>query len=330
MKINPKSQKGAITLVVLIAMVFLISILMSMYIRYANKAQASAENTKQIAQIYNNINEANEIYNNYFSDGDIVPIYTRTHLEKIGSEEQVLINGKVYTFSSDAYYAIQNDINLGGYYDETLTEWTASENDEWEPLPLTDEQGNQFEFTGILDGLGHTISGLYIDNEEGINQGLFGTLKGTVKNLNFIDGYIKGQSNIGIVAGTNEGKIENCSNSAMILALTADDGKIQVDGIWYDSLENYINKEPILITFSINDVTYSAPKGYDWEAWHLDEKYNKLGEEAFSRNDEEEKVLDNANNRLLDSAGVEVLYSDIIKENEVYNWGQQVATTEEV
>ena len=50
MKINPKSQKGAITLIVLVTMLFLIAFLMSMYIRISNKAQTSAETTEEIAK----------------------------------------------------------------------------------------------------------------------------------------------------------------------------------------------------------------------------------------------------------------------------------------
>lgn len=242
MRINPKSQKGAITLIVLVSMLFLTAFLMSMYIGIANKARTSAETTKQIAEKYNNLEEANDIYDSYFSQSEIIPIYTREHLEKIGSGESITINGKIYTFSPNGYYTLQNDLDLGGYYDETTKAWTALEEDEWFPLPLTDGTGNQYKFTGILDGLGHSISGMYIDNPTGTNLGLFGILEGTVKNLTIIDGYINGQINIGAIAGTNNGTIKNCYDSAIILALSSDNGKVQVDGIWYESVEDYINK----------------------------------------------------------------------------------------
>ena len=102
MKINPKSQKGAITLVVLVTMLLLTAVLMSMYIVIANKAQSSAETTKQIAEKYNNLDKANSIYEKYFSKEDeMIPIYTREQLEKIGSGEQIKIDGKKYTFSKN-------------------------------------------------------------------------------------------------------------------------------------------------------------------------------------------------------------------------------------
>ena len=87
MKINPKSEKGAVTLVVLVSMLFLTALLISLYIEIANKAQTSAETTKQIQETYNNIENADEMYASYFSDDEIIPIYTKEQLEKIGSGE---------------------------------------------------------------------------------------------------------------------------------------------------------------------------------------------------------------------------------------------------
>lgn len=234
MKISLKSEKGAITLVVLVAMLFLMAVLMSIYIGIANKAQISAENTKQISKQYNNIEEAEAIYNSYFADTNIIPIYTRKQLEKIGSGEPITINGKIYTFTVNGYYILQNDLDLGGYYDEATGSWIAEE--PWVPLSST--------FTGTLDGLGHTISGMYINNSDESNQGLFGELKGTVKNVNIMDGYISGLSNIGAIAGKNNGTITNCYDKNIILALSTNNGKVQVDEIWYNSLQDYINGIP--------------------------------------------------------------------------------------
>lgn len=218
MKINPKSEKGAITLVVLVGMLFLTAFLMSMYISIANKAQNSAETTKQISEKYNNIDEAEAIYDSYFANTDVIPIYTKEQLTKVGSGDQVLINGKVYTFLADAYYTIQNDLDLGGIYDENTHGWSG---EQWTPI------ANGFK--GILDGLGHTITGLYINNSQD-NQGLFGTLKGTVKNLSIEDSYIKANSYVGSIAGKNEGTIVNCYNTASII------GNTNVTGGYFKSI----------------------------------------------------------------------------------------------
>ncbi len=79
-------------------------------------------------------------------------------------------------------------------------------------------------FTGIFDGKGHTISGLWInrdlDNDNSdymqyavLGNGLFGYNKGTIKNLTIkaSDFGITGYKNVGGIAGINEGNIENCS-----------------------------------------------------------------------------------------------------------------------
>ena len=251
MKINPKSEKGAITLVVLIGMLFLTAFLMSVYIGIANRAQSSAETTKQISEQYNNLDEAESIYDSYFANTDVIPIYTKEQLAKIGSGEQVLINNKVYTFSTDAYYTIQTDLDLGGVYDEDTAVWSG---EEWTPLTS--------DFTGTLDGLGHTITGLYINNLDD-NQGLFGTLKGTVKNLSIEDSYIKANSYVGSIAGKNEGTIINCYNTASIIGNTNVTGGYfksistgeQID-VWSDSVleENAY--------FVSGTYTATAPKGF--------------------------------------------------------------------
>lgn len=188
MKINAKSEKGAITLVVLVGMLFLTVFLMSVYIKLSNKVQNSSETTKQIEKQYNNVGEMDSIYENYFTSADVIPIYTASQLKEIGSGKEITIEGKIYTFSPDAYYVIKNDLNLGGVYNSSTDTWSG---EQW--TPITDE------FTGTLDGLGHIITGLYINNSKD-NQGLFGTLKGTVKNLKIEDSYVNGKTS-GLITG---------------------------------------------------------------------------------------------------------------------------------
>lgn len=260
MKINPKSQKGAITLIVLVTMLFLIAFLMSMYIRISNKAQTSAETTEEIAKKYNNIGEANDIYNSYFANSDVIPIYTVEQLKKIGSGEKIDINGKIYTFTTNGYYTLMDDLDLGGYYDETAGTWAGTQ---WEPLPLSDSNGTQYRFTGTLDGLGHEIKGLYINDEELNNQGLFGILTGTVKNLSIEKSYIKAKSYVGAIAGKNEGTIKNCYNTGSIIGETNITGGYfksittgeQIE-VWGDSV---LDENAYFVS---GKYTATAPKGF--------------------------------------------------------------------
>lgn len=111
-------------------------------------------------------------------------------------------------------YIMGNDIDLGGK-NRTPFGWNST-------ITSADDDA----FTGIFDGNGHTITGLYIDyatQDEGsnfyCNSGLFAINEGVIRNLNvrtrIYDGVtpeygVFGDCNVGIVAGYNDGKIINC------------------------------------------------------------------------------------------------------------------------
>lgn len=75
-------------------------------------------------------------------------------------------------------------------------------------------------FTGVLDGNGHSVSGIEISGE-GENKGLFSEIYGgTVKNLT-VSADISGKRNIGIIAGyIKDGVIENCVVDGFVSAKT--------------------------------------------------------------------------------------------------------------
>ena len=70
-------------------------------------------------------------------------------------------------------------------------------------------------FYGTFDGQGHTVSGIYI-NSENDYQGLFGYNKGTIKNIEFTESYIKGSKYVGGICSYNYGSISDCYNSGTI------------------------------------------------------------------------------------------------------------------
>ena len=84
----------------------------------------------------------------------------------------------------------------------------------WTPIGQTGGP----EFHGVFDGNGHTISNLYIDETanggEFHSSGLFGWLNGAVvKNLTIDGATVKGNHNVGVIAGYMETAgctIENC------------------------------------------------------------------------------------------------------------------------
>ena len=73
-------------------------------------------------------------------------------------------------------------------------------------------------FRGKFDGQGHTVSGLYFNNEAQTCVGLFGEIdrNATVKNVGVIDSYLNGSSDVGGVVGYNEGTVTGCYSNAAV------------------------------------------------------------------------------------------------------------------
>ena len=114
---------------------------------------------------------------------------------------------------SGIYFKMTDDIDLSGVCGEDIDGEEVS----W--TPIGGFKVNLHVFSGIFDGNGKNISGLYINAPSGSFLGLFGYVDGgTVKNLS-VDGYVKcnSNSNVGGIAGQNNGgTIENCSNSCAV------------------------------------------------------------------------------------------------------------------
>ncbi len=58
----------------------------------------------------------------------------------------------------------------------------------------------------VFDGKGHSISGLYLKNEDD-NQGFFGYVKGKISNLTIKNSYIDGNDNVGALVGSENGLV---------------------------------------------------------------------------------------------------------------------------
>ena len=62
-------------------------------------------------------------------------------------------------------------------------------------------------YYGVFNGQGHTISNLVINLPSQTNLGFVDTLHGTIENVTFYNSTVTGYSNVGLVAGTNDGTI---------------------------------------------------------------------------------------------------------------------------
>ncbi len=85
---------------------------------------------------------------------------------------------------------------------------------EWTPI----SSGYNNSYKGAFDGNDYTISGLYFNNSEAMNVGLFGYVgeDGTVKNTGVINSYFNGNYFIGGVVGDSNGTITNCYNTGEV------------------------------------------------------------------------------------------------------------------
>lgn len=98
---------------------------------------------------------------------------------------------------------LKNDIDLGGV---TALGYTIKAN-EWFPL------GIYSKFAGTLDGQGHSIKGVFIDERSRNEVGLFSALErtATIKNLT-VEGVINGGDYVGGIVGKDaNARIENCT-----------------------------------------------------------------------------------------------------------------------
>lgn len=108
------------------------------------------------------------------------------------------------------------DIELNEYSEAILAKWqlgTVLPKNVWTPLGNVD-----LPFAGIIDGQGYKISGLFVSGAED-GTGFIGTAASTVelKNVKFVNGYIKNTKNkTGIIGAGAGAKVENVYTNLLI------------------------------------------------------------------------------------------------------------------
>lgn len=106
---------------------------------------------------------------------------------------------------SKSYYLQTNDIVLNESISDVnnIISWT----------PIGSEE---FPFGGVYDGGKHTVSGLYINDENAMHQGLFGYNTGTIKYLGIVNSYINADTYVGGICGANVRDVCYCYNEAYV------------------------------------------------------------------------------------------------------------------
>ena len=146
----------------------------------------------------------------------------------------LIISINVICLASDTRYieSVNNlidfsgEVNRGVSFKDITVELTTDidlgcdESNQWTPI------GNMSNpFDGTFNGGGHTISGIYIKNDNHSNSALFGYNSGMIKNVG-VKGNIIGDGMIAGICAKNIGTIFQCYNDATISGES-----IQIGGI---------------------------------------------------------------------------------------------------
>ena len=105
----------------------------------------------------------------------------------------------------------------------------------WDTTKPTNTWTPIASFKGTFDGQGHVISGLYFNQDNATNIGLFGMTDGaTIKNVSVVNSYFKGRAGIGAIVGSATGlpsTISNCYTDAYLVSYTQGVDRSCVGGI---------------------------------------------------------------------------------------------------
>ena len=121
-----------------------------------------------------------------------------------------LVNGGAT--SAKAVLLADITVNEGVLKDDGTLNGDGSNFTAWTPIK---------SYYGTFDGQGHTISGIYFNDEYAKYVGLFGYVSyPTIKNISLADSYIAGYQYVGGFCGFigNSAKITNCHNAATVYA----------------------------------------------------------------------------------------------------------------
>ena len=141
--------------------------------------------------------------------------------------------GQLYWFISneDAYDAakgmkavLTRDIVINEGLLDISYNLTEGSHREWKPIDGV--------FAVVLDGNGHTVSGLYIDQPEKNDVALISKTASSavIRDLGIVDSYICGKYYVGAIVGVNYGTVENCYNEGRVYGESYISGLVAVNG----------------------------------------------------------------------------------------------------
>ena len=166
----------------------------------------------------------------FMIDGQTRPFLQSEYSTTITNSHQL----QLMAMNLSANYTLANSIDMSSEFSNVSGMWATD--------PAA-EAGNGFvpigtegaHFTGTLDGLGHTINGLFIYRPSVNGQGLFGYGQG-IRNLGLLNVDITGGGWTGGLVGNNYGNISNTYVTGAVRSSGSDVGGLV--GVNYGSISN--------------------------------------------------------------------------------------------
>ena len=168
-----------------------------LFLAYGQAAVASGNTAKYNVNAPINIASTGTFSTKLGSDGSAIYYTIIDSLGNAGSTTGTDLQGINGNLSGN--YVLGSNIDAS-----STSSWNSGAG--WTPI------GNgSANFLGIFDGLGHIVSGLYINNSPGAYQGLFGYTEAfsIIKNLGLTNVSITGGSQVGSLVGDNYSTITN-------------------------------------------------------------------------------------------------------------------------
>lgn len=161
-----KKERGAITLFVIMGMLFFIIALINIYVMSVNRKQSQLQILEQANGEYDE--NAEDIYQSYFGE-DLVNIYNVDQLLSIGSNQNIQVNeegGKIYNYRTNGTYVLRNNLVfsvedfMDKYPNMFVTETTTTEKEETKTETASYITTN-FSYTGSVQTYKAEYTGTY-------------------------------------------------------------------------------------------------------------------------------------------------------------------------
>ncbi|MGM9687560.1 MAG: GLUG motif-containing protein, partial [Alloprevotella sp.] len=133
--------------------------------------------------------------------------------------------------------------------DGTINSDKTSSFTAWVPIGYNEVISQPVVYTGLFEGNGKTISGLYFEDADKYYVGLFGISSGTIQQVGIVDSYFHADRYLGSICGYNQGYITHCYGQSYLYG-----ADINVGGVCGVNYEN----STITNCYHIGTI-------YDWE-----------------------------------------------------------------